>query len=133
MQHHERDFEALGTTIVVVTFDNAADAREYVAETGITWPILIDRERALYHAYGMDRGRRRDIWGLRTWWAYAKELARGRVPRPAHSDTLQLGGDVLIDPEGVVRFHHVGSGPADRPSVSTLLDARQGSPPNGAP
>jgi hypothetical protein len=28
---------------------------------------------------------------------------------------------VLIDPAGVVRVHHVGSGPADRPSIESLL------------
>jgi hypothetical protein len=29
---------------------------------------------------------------------------------------------VLIDPAGLVRFHHVGSGPGDRPSVDLLLE-----------
>jgi hypothetical protein len=74
----------------------------------------------------MFRGKMWHIWGPRTWWAYTKELFRGRAPRAADldSDTSQLGGDVLVDPSGTVRFLQVGSGPADRPSIATLLAAR---------
>jgi hypothetical protein len=128
LQQHERAFENLGIHVVVVTFGAAAFVRAYVAETKITWPILIDHDRALYRGYGMNRGHLWNIWGLRTWWAYAKELARGRLPRYSDGDTRQLGGDVLVDPAGTVRFHHVGSGPADRPSVAAILEARQQQP-----
>lgn len=129
MQQHEGAFETLDTQVVVVTFERSAIARVYAQQSGLRWPILVDETRALYHAYGMLRGTRRDIWGPRTWWAYAKELARGRLPLATdlESDTSQLGGDVLVDPKGIVRFVHVGSGPADRPSVTALLAARQAS------
>ena len=36
-------------------------------------------------------------------------------------DIFQRGGDVLIDPTGIVALHHVGNGPADRPPVETIL------------
>jgi len=125
LQQHEQTLIALGISIAVVTFETRAFARAYVQETGVRWPVLVDETRSLYRAYGMLRGRAWDIWGPRTWWAYAKELTRGRWPRPAHADTAQLGGDVLIDPSGTVRLLHVGSGPADRPSVAAILRARQ--------
>lgn len=111
--------------IAVVTFEAAPLVRAYLADTSIVWPVLIDADRRLYGAYGMHRGRLSDIWGLRTWMAYAKELARGRLPRYSGGDTRQLGGDVLIDPEGTVWLHHVGDGPADRPPVAAILDARR--------
>jgi len=85
----------------------------------------MDESRTLYHAFGMLHGRWQDIWGLPTWWAYLKELARGKLPRATLADTSQLGGDVLVDPTGIVRFVHVGNGPADRPSIATLLRARR--------
>jgi hypothetical protein len=96
-------------------------ATSYVRQTRLDWPLLVDRGRALYRAYGMLRGRRRDIYGPAALWAYLKLLARGRRLRVPGSDVRQLGGDVLIDPGGIVRIHHVGSGPADRPSVASLL------------
>ena len=37
-------------------------------------------------------------------------------------DVYQLGGDVLIDPEGTIRLHHVSRIPIDRPSVESLLE-----------
>jgi hypothetical protein len=125
LQQHERAFEDLGTRIAVVTFETTPFVRAYVAETKVTWPVLIDHNRTLYRGYGMHRGRLWDIWGLRTWLAYARELARGRLPRYSGADTRQLGGDVLVGPAGIVRFHYVGSGPADRPSVAAILEARR--------
>lgn len=125
MQQHEQTFDALETRIAVVTFESTPFVRAYVEDMKITWPILIDSDRALYHAYGMHHARLWDLWGPSTWWAYAKELARGKLPGRPHADTTQLGGDVLIDPSGLVRFHHVGVGPADRPSITALLTARR--------
>ena len=122
MRRHEDEIEALGLRVLVVTFEAPEVAEEYVCETGLPWPLLIDSSRRLYAAYGMGRGGGWAIWGPATWWAYAKLLARGRRPRPASGDVRQLGGDVLIDPGGAVALHHVGEGPADRPGISSLLD-----------
>ena len=106
----------------MVTFENDFFARQYVAETDLDWPLLIDRDRELYRGYDMLAASFWDLWGPRTWLAYLREIARGRRPKPPTSDDIyQRGGDVLIDPAGVVRLHHVGSGPADRPGVAALL------------
>ena len=122
MREVEQQIEALDIKVVIITFEAGPLALAYVKETDMRWPLLIDESRALYAAYGMDRGRWRDILGWSSWWAHAKLLLRGRRPRRSSGDLQQLGGDVLIDPTGVVCLHHVGSSPADRPSVSSLLD-----------
>lgn len=122
MRQHENEFTKLDLRVVVVTFEVRERAEEYVRETGLEWPLLLDRQRALYGAYGMDRGRRSAIWGPATWWAYARLIARGHRIRRSTGDVQQLGGDVLVDPTGSVALHHVGRGPADRPAVGALLD-----------
>ena len=109
---------------LVVTFEGPEEAREYLDETGLIWPLLVDTDRRLYRAYDMYKARLRHLWGLATVRAYGREALRGRFPRIPRADTAQLGGNVLIDPAGVVRLHHVGSGPADRPTVGTVLTAR---------
>ena len=108
--------------VVVVTFEVGSAAQAYVRDTNLSWPMIVDETRALYSAYGMERGSWWKIYGPGPWWVYAKLLLKGRRLRRPRGNFDQLGGDVLIDPEGIVRLHHVGSGPADRPSVRTIID-----------
>ncbi len=123
MRHKENEIDALGIRVAVVTFQAGVLDRAYVEETGLRWPLLVDESRELYKAYGMEHGRWWDLVGPATIGVYVKLMLRGRRLHRATGDVKQLGGDVLIDPEGIVRLHHVGSGPADRPSVESLLDA----------
>ena len=124
MQQAEDEFVRLGVQALAVTFEGAAAARAYVAETGLRWPLLVDAERRLYRAYGMRKARLRHLFGPATVRAYWREARRGRFPRLPRADTAQQGGNVLIDPAGLVRFHHVGRGPADRPPIRELLAVR---------
>lgn len=111
--------------VCVVTFEAGPTAMAYVRESELRWPLLVDDERTLYAAYGMERGSWWNIFGPASCWAYLKLLLRGRRLRSPGSDVHQLGGDVLIDPQGIVQLHHIGSGPADRPTVSALLERIQ--------
>ena len=129
MRLHEKELDDLGVKVVVVTFQAGPLADAYGRETELSWPLLVDDTLSLYRAYGIERGRLWDIWGPASWGAYAKLLSRGRKMKAPAGDVNQLGGDVLVDPQGIVRMHHIGSGPADRPPVSQLLDVirQQGS------
>jgi hypothetical protein len=83
----------------------------------------LDPDRTLYTASGMTRA---DLWALlrpSVVWRYLQLLARGRRLRRPGRDVSQLGGDVLIDPAGMVRLHHISTGPEDRPSVESILAA----------
>lgn len=112
----------MNVAVCVVTFEAGPLATAYVRETGLSWPLLLDENRELYKAYGMERGRAWKIFGPASLVEYGKLMLRGRIPKPSNADLYQLGGDVLIDPDGTVQFQHVGSGPADRPPVAKLLD-----------
>lgn len=123
MREHERELESIGLQVVIVTFEAGPLAQAYVRKTNLRWPLLVDASRTLYFAYGMKRGRWLDILGPAAWWVYAKLLVRGRRLHRVSGDVRQLGGDVLIDPAGIVRLHHIGTGPAARPPVSAIIDA----------
>jgi len=122
LRRHREEIEALGLRIAVVTFDDGPRARAYRAQSGLPWPLLLDERRELYRAYGMERASFLQVWGPRTWIAYGRGLLRGVRPGRPGRDTYQRGGDVLIDPRGVVRLHHVGRDPADRPAIEALLE-----------
>ena len=121
LQQVDNEIERLGLHIAVVSFETPKRAQAYHDETRLRWPVLVDQARKLYTAYGMYEGSLWSIWGPKSWAAYSKLMLHGRLPRRPTDNTSQLGGDVLIDPEGVVRFHHISSGPADRPAVSEIL------------
>jgi alkyl hydroperoxide reductase subunit AhpC len=121
LRQQEEELDSLGVQVVVVTFGRGTAAREYVRDTNLEWPLLVDPTRELYSAYGMEHGSFWNVYGPSAWWAYAKLLFGGHRLVRMNGDYLQLGGDILVDPEGVVRLHHVGSGPANRPSVDAML------------
>lgn len=121
LQQQEKELESLGIKVAVVTFETEQAVRSYVSDMNLSWPLLLDSSREIYKAYGMERGSWWNIYGPGTLWMYFKLIFRGRKPQRATADTSQLGGDVLIDPDGIVRLQHIGSDPADRPRVAQLL------------
>lgn len=123
MRDREAEFQKRDARIVVVTFEAGFLARRYVEETSLSWPLLVDDSRETYTNYGMLSASFWNVWGPKTWWAYLKEIAKGKKIVKSEGDIFQRGGDVLIDPDGIVRRHHVGTGPADRPTVDSLLRA----------
>ena len=106
----------------MLTFEGREAATAYGDETGVSCPILVDEERTLYEAYGLGAARTRHLIGPTTLKAYAGEALRGVWPRRPVADTTQQGADVLIDPEGIVRFHHVGAGSGYRPPIDAILE-----------
>jgi hypothetical protein len=121
LREHREQIERLGMRVAAVTFEAPHFAQAYVAQTGLPWPLLIDPERRLYRAYGMGRGGVWKILGPASWWAYLKMLFRGQRLHAPTDDVYQLGGDVLIDPGGIVRLHYVSRTPVDRPEVEAIL------------
>ncbi len=121
MRQHEHELQALGIKVAIVTFQSGPLVEAYARETSSTWPILIDDTLSVYRSYRMDHGRWWNIWGPATLWTYAKLLLRGRRLQDSNGDVSQLGGNILIDPGGYVRLHHVGKSPADRPTVESIL------------
>lgn len=123
MRDHEDELRARNASAAVVSFDSNLMVDRYVEETELPWPLLLDRERKLYHAFDMHRGKAWNLVGPAAMWAYFKLLLRGKLPKKGGEDVAQLGGDVLIDPGGIVRLHHVSNGPAGRVSIEGLLAA----------
>jgi len=126
LRQQQETLTALGVQVLVITFESAISARAYLGDTELPWPLLLDEARALYRAYGMERGRWWQIYGPRTLWTYFRLVRAGRRLEASGGDPHQLGGDVLIDPEGFVRLQYVSANPADRPSVGRLISMVRG-------
>jgi AhpC/TSA antioxidant enzyme len=109
--------------VVVVCFSAPGYVAAYQRGRLQPMTVLVDDARASYRAYGFGRGSVRKVWGLRTWRAYARLLRAGRRLRRPTEDTLQLGGDVVVDREGTISYLFRSADPDDRPSVDDLLGA----------
>ena len=113
--------DALPGRIVVVSFTAPRMLGRFEDELRLGLEMFADPERALYEALGFGRGSVRRVWlHPRVWMRYARLLAAGARLRAAEGDTLQLGGDAVVDAEGRLTWIHRSTGPEDRPPVTRL-------------
>jgi peroxiredoxin len=121
--HRERSrLEGLGAKVFVVTFDQLWRALEMAKSGEIPFPVLLDPERGVYSAYELERSYRRSLHP-RTLWFYFKKMLRGRGFSKITADPTQLGGDFLVDNEGIIRFVYYSEDPTDRPTVEQIISA----------
>lgn len=121
--HHRQRIDAAGTA-VFVAFDSPQRLRESLLHgLDVPYPMLVDRERAAYRAWGLGRGSVLDLWAdPRVWARYGAELVRGAQLHRPGMDTLQLGGDFIVGPAGTVAYARPQRRD-DRPPVGELVRA----------
>ena len=116
------EFQAANTQIILVSFGAAYQARAWQAETENCFTLLLDPDRAAYRAYDLEHSLAR-AWQPKVWVKYARLMLSGKKWRGIQGDSAQLGGDFVVDPNGVIRFAHRSHDPTDRPSAAQLLKA----------
>jgi peroxiredoxin len=114
------ELERLNVEVLLVSFSSAKFGRIWLEETCAPFRLLIDRERTTYRTYGLERSLSRS-WNLKTVWSYAQLMRAGRKWRGIQGDSAQLGGDFIVDSDGVVRLAYHSRDPTDRPSVEQLV------------
>jgi peroxiredoxin len=117
---HSVEIEQLQANVITVAFESSFWAHVWLQETHSPFPFLIDPERQAYHAYGLQASALR-AWSPRTLWYYLKAAWQGRERLGKRGDPHQLGGDFIIDPQGIVRLAQPSRDPLDRPSLDQLL------------
>jgi hypothetical protein len=110
--------------IAVVTFAQPNLLCAFEEQMGLPLRIYADPQRTVYQAFGFERGSRARVWlDPRVLRRYAQLLRRGRRLQRSEQDTLQLGGDVVIDRRGCLAWIHRSEGPEDRPTVAAVAAA----------
>lgn len=114
---------------VVITFTAApSQLAAHRAHLGVTFPVLADVDRSLYHRFGAGRGSLAAIWSPATLALYAQLLRRGRRLQRPTEDTRQLGVDAIVDRYGRLHRIWLPPGPAHRPTVAELIAAVRTAP-----
>lgn len=114
------ELDQTNTRVLIITFGSLLGAQKWLEETCSPFHLLLDPEKKVYQAYGLERSLLRS-WNLRTLWTYVKLLAAGRKWRGIQGDSAQLGGDFIIDSLGKIHLAYRSYDPTDRPSVQDLL------------
>ncbi len=115
--------EAVGGAAVFIVHDEPDLVRKtMLAGLDIPFPVLVDLERSAYRAWGLRRGSLFKTWlSPRVWIDYARLLTTGRERfRGRGRDTLQLGGDFVVDRAGTIVYSRPQRRD-DRPPVGVLL------------
>lgn len=120
MRQRQDEFGRLNVQVLVISFGTEYWAKVWLEETGAPFPLLLDPERRVYRAYGLGRSVLQ-VWSPKVLWHYLRLVLAGRRLRPAQGDLYQLGGDFIVDAEGIVRLAHPSRDPTDRPPVEELL------------
>jgi hypothetical protein len=120
--------DELRVRVVVIAFAPADSLARYQRRQGLDGLLVLsDPERRAYQALEFGRGSIARVWlHPRLWLRYAQLLLQGRRPERAQDDTLQLGGDVLVDADGRIRWIYASKGPEDRPAISQIRRAIAG-------
>lgn len=110
--------------VIGVAFAPPASVATFERGLGLDVPILCDPERVAYHVFGFGRvAWARAILHPGYLVRLARALRRGRRFSRVREDPSQLGGDVVLDAEGRVRWVYRSRWPADRPSVDDVRAA----------
>jgi peroxiredoxin len=118
------ELQSLNTKPYIISFGASSLARWWLEDTGVPFTLLLDPRRTAYQAYGLERSLLRS-WGVKTFLRYARLLASGRRWRGIQGDSGQLGGDFIVDPQGLIRLAYPSRNHTNRPPVEQLISMLQ--------
>ena len=105
---------------MIISFGSIVAAHTWLEETCAPFQLLLDPDRTVYRAYGLERSFLRS-WGPKTIWQYIRLLISGRKWKGVQGDSAQLGGDFIIANSGNIKLAYRSSDPTDRPTLETIL------------
>jgi len=123
VRRHADRLERVGATALFVVHDEPRRVRaSLLRDIGpVPFPILVDRQRRAYAGWGLARAAWWRVWlDPKVWVQYAMLLSGGSRLRGTGDDTLQLGGDFVVAPDGTVAYSRPQRRD-DRPPVGQLL------------
>ena len=120
LRHFEAELRRLDVQVLLISFGAELWARAWLQEMESPFPLLLDPDRTAYRAYGLERSFVR-VWSPKVMWHYARRVLAGQKLQPIQGDPHQLGGDFVVDAQGVIRLAYRSKDPVDRPPVAELL------------
>jgi hypothetical protein len=118
------DFKAAGVDLVLIGQATPRHAAQFRRRQGIQLPVLADQKRVSYRAAGAKIASVSELFGPRS---VSQGLIAGARSRKIQTRTVgnaaQLGGSLLIRPDGHVAWSHMSANAGDNASPEEILAA----------
>ena len=115
------EIEAGGARVVLVHMGDRPELSLLLQKHGLEdLERICDPRQILYSAFGLERGRVSQLFGLKVWWrGFVAGVLKGHGIGKASADTRQMPGVFLID-QGLIANHFRHRSAADRPEYTEL-------------
>jgi AhpC/TSA antioxidant enzyme len=123
LRDHEGEFRARGANLAAVGLGDVASAKAFREESRITFPLLVDAERAAYRAAELRSATLGHLLRPANFVARRRARAAGHRQGRTGANPFQLGGSFVFGPGDVERYAHVSETFGDAAPVSRLLAA----------
>ena len=118
LRHSYPAFRELNAEVLAIAAVGLKPLTAFARELELPFPVLSDANGEVYLAFGLGA---ETVIRPRTPLAVARWVWRAmRLLRPM-GDSMQVGGDFIVDGAGLVRFAHSREDPTDRPEAAELL------------
>jgi len=121
LRAHYGKIQHLGGEVIVVSFEDKERLKGMIERHKLPFVVLLDPGKKTYNEYGMVYRESGSTGNLKTALSYLRLRLSGYPKQQQGHDTRQMGGDAVIDREGVVRFIYCSQYPHDLPLVDDLL------------
>lgn len=123
MRERQAEFDAAGVRLCAIGLGDVNYGRSFRAETGITFPLLIDDKREAYKAAELLSGSLAQIFWRVNGRARKRARRRGYRQHRTGRNPFQLGGSFVFAPGGKLLFGHASRTFGDNDDPQQLLDA----------
>ena len=118
--HREREeFLKLGVRPVVVGHSNPRYAQAFVDDTKIELPVYVDEKRVVYKALEFKRPLL-SFLNPKVFQRAAEARKEGFTQPGVFGDAFQLGGVILLMPDGSIPYRYASAFAGDHPKIEDL-------------
>lgn len=122
---NKQAIEAAGGQLIIVGNGNPKHARDFERQVGLEGAVFTDPARQIYRALAMRHGIGR-VMNLQVSRNFRRAFAAGFHQVAVKGDRWQLGGNVVFDADGAVRFMQHAEVAGDLTPVADALRALTG-------
>jgi hypothetical protein len=121
LRDYHEDFERVGANLLAIGMGTPEMAAHFRDTQDIPFPLLVDHTKQTYRALELGRGSWMDVAGPKVWARGAKSILSGKGQGVPKQDPMQLGGAIVVEAGGRVKYIRRAKTSSDNPKPEDLL------------